>query len=176
MRKVKVGLAVLAGLGLAAQSAVAQAAARQFQFGPQVNFATNDFGLGVGARVVYSGLSQQLKVPGLAAYASFDYFFPSSSHFGGTGVTYWEINVNATYDVALSGLTGISPYAGAGIDYGHVGVSGCPAGYSCGSGYTGLNLLGGARFEVTPKLNAFAEGRIELRTGSAFVVTAGLLF
>jgi len=52
-------------------------------------------------------------------------------------------------------------------------VSGCSL---CSWGYTGLNVLGGGRFKVGAKLNAFAEARVELRTASAIAFTAGLLF
>ena len=155
MRKATLALSLVLGLSLIAQAAAAQT--KQWQFGPQVNFATNNLGLGVGGRAVYTGLGSAVKVPGLAAYASFDIFFPS-------GGSVWEINANATWDIPnVTG--GFSPYVGAGLDYAHDGSS-----------QTGLNLLGGTHFKPTPVLNMFGEIRIELRTHSAIVFTVGALF
>jgi hypothetical protein len=173
MRKAMVAVAFVAATGLVAQTAAAQTAAvKPIQFGVQADFATNNYGPGVGARVVYHGLATTLKVPGLGVYGSFDYFFPSS-HWG-TGLSFWEINANATYDLRLAGVTGVAPYVGGGLNYAHLSADCAP--YDCSGSWTGLNLLGGARFKLTPKLNAYAEGRIELRTGSAFVLTGGVLF
>ena len=174
MRKLMAGAALVMVLGLAAQAAVAQTAATEkpFQFGPQIDFATQSIGPGVGARAVYNGLGTTLKVPGLKALASFDYFFPGSSF--GPSAKYWEINVNATYDLKINGLSGFAPYLGAGLGYDNWSWN-----YGAGSlsyNSTGLNLLGGGRFKVGQKLNAFAEARFELRSGGALVITGGLLF
>jgi opacity protein-like surface antigen len=173
MRKLMTAAALVVAVGLVAQTAAAQTAGvKPIRFGVQGDFATNNYGPGVGARVVYNGLATTLKVPGLGVVGSFDYFFPSSSW--GSSLSFWEINANVTYDVALSGMPSIAPYVGGGLNYAHLSADCAP--YSCSSSNTGLNLLGGARFNVTPKLNAFGEVRVELRTGSAVVFTAGVLF
>jgi opacity protein-like surface antigen len=165
MRKMIVALTLVAGLGVVAQAASAQT--RQFRFGPEVSFATNNVGFGVGGRAVYTGLGTALKVPGLQAYGSFDYFFP------GSGLTWWEINANGTWDIP--NMTGFAPYVGAGLNFAHVSVN-CGPLVNCSSSNVGLNLLGGARYNVTPKLNAFGEIRAEIHSGSAIVFTLGLLF
>lgn len=173
MRKLMAAAALVAAMGLAAQTASAQTAAgKPIQFGVQGDWMTQSVGLGVGARLVYSGLGTQLKVPGLAAYGSFDYFFPGSSY--GVSPKYWEINANATYDVKLSGVTGFTPYVGAGLNYAHSSVS--VLGFSASASKTGLNVLGGGRFKLGAKLNAFAEARLELSGGDAFAATFGFLF
>jgi hypothetical protein len=155
MRKTTLALSLALGLVIVAQPAAAQV--KQWQFGPQVDFATNNLGLGIGGRAVYTGLGSAVSVPGLAAYASFDLFFPS-------GGSFWEINADATWNIP--NVTGqFSPYIGAGLDYAHDGSS-----------LTGLNLLGGTHFKPTPALNMFGEIRIELRTSSAVVFTVGALF
>jgi hypothetical protein len=170
MRKVLVGLVVAAGLGLAAQAAVAQtAAARPFMFGGEANYGTSSGSkLGVGARVVYPALGQMLKVDGLEAFASFDLFFPSSP------LKYWEINANATYAVPGVGSATFKPYVGAGLNYAHSSVD-IPIFGSVSASSTGLNLLGGARFPMG-KMNLFAEAKVELHSGSQFVITGGVLF
>lgn len=161
----KASLAVVVGLSLLAQAAAAQT--KQWQFGPEVGFATNNLGPSIGGRAAFSGLGTAVKVPGLAAYGSFDYFFPSVS-----GVTIWEINANATWDIPnMTG--GFKPYVGGGLNYAHYSWSGCSL---CAGSQTGLNLLGGTHFMPTPKLNMFGEVRVELRTGSAIDFTVGLLF
>lgn len=168
MRKVTVALSAALGLCLVTQTAVAQKA---WQFGPQVSLGTNSAGPAIGARAVWSGLGAATKVTGLGAYASFDYFFPSSGF--GVSPTLWEINVNGTWDIPnMTG--GFKPYVGAGINYAHYSFS--ILGTSASTSETGLNLLGGTHFNPTPKLNMFGEVRIELRTGSFVAFTVGLLF
>jgi len=168
MRKVTLALSAALGLCLITQTAVAQ---KPWQFGPEVSFGTNSVGPAIGARAVFNGLGAATKVAGLAAYASFDYFFPSSSF--GVSPTYWEINVDGTWDIPnMTG--GFKPYVGAGLDYGHTAVT--VGGFSGSTSNTGLNILGGAHFNPTPKLNMFGEIRLELRTGSIVAFTVGLLF
>jgi hypothetical protein len=178
MRKLMVAAALVAAMGLAAQAASAQTTRasaspeKAFSFGPQVDFATQSIGLGVGARAVYNDLGTVVKLPGLKALASFDYFFPGSAF--GPSAKYWEINVNATYDLNISGLNGFAPYVGAGLGYDNWSWN-----YGAGSlsyNSTGLNILGGGRFKVGQSLHAFAEARFELRSGGALVLTGGLLF
>jgi opacity protein-like surface antigen len=165
MRKALLAVSLVVGLSLLAQVAAAQT--KQWQFGPEVGFATNNFGPSIGGRVVFSGLGTAVKVPGLQAYGSFDFFFPSVS-----GVTIWEINANGTWDIPnMTG--GFKPYVGAGLNYAHYSWSGCSL---CAGSQTGLNLLGGTHFNPTPKLNMFGEVRVELRTGSAIDFTVGILF
>ena len=169
MRKASLVVSLVVGLSLLAQAAAAQT--KQWQFGPEVGFGTNNVGPAVGARAVFDGLGTVTKVTGLGAYASFDYFFPSSSF--GVSPTYWEINVDGTWDIPnMKGQ--FKPYVGAGIDYGHTSVT--VGGFSGSTSNTGLNILGGAHFNPTPKLNLFGEVRVELRTGSIVAVTLGILF
>jgi len=172
MRKLMTAAVLVVAMGLAAQAEAQTAAAKPFQFGPQVDFATQSIGLGVGARAVYNDLGTTLKVPGLKALASFDYFFPGSSF--GPSAKYWEINVDATYDLKINGLNGVAPYVGAGLGYDNWSWN-----YGLGSisyNSTSLNILGGGRFKLGPTLHAFAEARFELRSSGALVLTGGLLF
>ncbi len=168
MRKVTLALGTAVALSLLAQTATAQT--KPWQFGPEVSLGTNSAGPGVGARAVWAGLGQAVKAPGLGAYAAFDYFFPSSGF--GVSPSLWEINVNGTYDIPH--MTGFVPYVGAGLNYAHYSFS-SPFG-SVSTSQTGLNLLGGGKFNPSPKLHMFGEVRIELRTGSFVAFTVGLLF
>ena len=166
MRKASLVVSLVVGLSLLAQAAAAQT--KQWQFGPEVGFATNNLGPSIGGRAVFSGLGTAVKVPGLQAYASFDYFFPSVS-----SVTIWEINANGTWDIPnMTG--GFKPYVGAGINYANYSVS--VLGIKASTSNTGLNILGGTHFNPTPKLNMFGEIRVELRTGSVVNFAVGVLF
>jgi hypothetical protein len=156
MRKLMIAAALAGAMGLAAQSAAAQA--RPVTFGPELSWMSNSVGAGLGARVIYPGLGSALQVNGLEAYASFDYFFPSHA-------TFWEINAGASYTVPVEGLRGFAPYVGGGLNVAHPGTTSL-----------GLNILGGGRFTISPKLHGFAEARLELRSGTPFVLCAGILF
>jgi hypothetical protein len=170
MRKAMSALALVAAAGLlVVQTASAQSmrgsasSARPLQFGAQVNWATDtDFGL--GARAVYSSLGQAVGLSGLEGVASLDFFFP------GSGVTYFEVNADVTYPLRIASAPTISPYVGGGLNVAHSSASGVG-----GSTDVGLNLLGGTRFGLG-SLKAFGEGRLELRSGSQFVLTFGVLF
>lgn len=183
MRSSVVGVAMVALSAMSAATAVAQsapaatqpvAAARPVMFGPEVSFGLRSSSkLGVGARVVYPGLGQMVKVEGLGAFASFDYFFPGSS------ITFWEVNANATYTIPRVQAP-VAPYVGAGLNFSHVGTPSVsvPGFGTVGGGsssYVGLNVLAGVRYPAG-KVTAFGEVKFELRTGSQLVLTAGALF
>ena len=139
----------------------------QVQVGPQLDFGTNSINFGIGGRAELN-LAKTLSAP-LTGVGSFDYFF------GTAGVTYWEINANVFYNFTIP-KSNVMPYAGGGLNIAHASVS-CPAGFSCSATNAGLNLGGGAKFKMHgSKITPFAEARIELRTGSAFVLTGGILF
>ncbi len=140
----------------------------QFKFGPQLDWASQSIGFGVGARAEMS-LDQYIPtVKGLGVNASFDYFFPGSS------ITFWEINADPTYHFAIPNVS-FAPYVGAGLNLSHTSVSNCPFS-GCSSTNAGLNLLVGTNFPALGKITPFAELRVEIRTGGAFVITGGVLF
>jgi len=148
---------------------VAQPGKAQVNFGPELNWASNSIGFGIGARAEFSLAKAIPTVKGLGVTGSFDYFFP------GSGLTYWEINGNGTYHFDIPTVKTIAPYVGAGLVIAHTSVSGCPLG-GCSATNAGLNLLAGTNFKSLGKITPFAELRLELRTGSAFVLTGGVLF
>ncbi|MBI1723690.1 MAG: hypothetical protein HYR48_07270 [Gemmatimonadetes bacterium] len=131
----------------------------QAKFGGQVSWA-DDQDIGLGARVVAS-TPGALQLPRLDFIGSFDWFFP------GGGANYYEVNGNVGY--RISGVTGIAPYVGGGLNIAH---------RSNGTSNTelGLNLLGGLRFGIGPVVKGFSEVRLELSGGEQFVVTFGVLF
>jgi hypothetical protein len=149
--------------------AAPRAAHAQAQFGPQLSWASNSIGVGIGGRAEVSLAKLIPSVKGLTAIGSFDWFFP-------TGVTYWEINGDVGYHFQIPQVK-LDPYAGAGLVIAHSSISGCAAlGINCSATNVGLNLLAGTNFPAMGKITPFAELRLELRTGSAFVITGGVLF
>src|SRR5262249_41281885 len=118
------------------------------------------------------GLGESVKAP-IEGLVTFDYFFPS-------GFNYWEVSGNGIYKFEIKDSS-IKPYAGAGLLIGHFssdynglcntyGVS-CPS-----NTRASLNLIGGLRFKGGPRFAPFVEGRLETRSGSQFVITAGAFF
>ena len=150
----------------------AQPARAQWKFGPEVSWASNSIGFGIGARAEV-GLAQF--IPGakaFSAFGTFDYFFPSSGY--GVSPSYWELALNGAYHFDIPTLKTIAPYAGAGIVLAHSSVS--VAGYSASASNVGLNLFGGTQFKPIGKITPFAQLRLELQSSSAFAITGGVLF
>ena len=157
-----VGIVVL---GLAAT----RQAQAQWKFGPEINIGTNSIGFGIGGRAELSLAKLIPSVKGLTAIGSFDYYFPS-------GFNYWEINAGVGYHFQIQGAP-IDPYAGAGLGIGHTSVSGCAVlGISCSATNVGLDLFAGTNFKPLGTVTPFAELHIDVRSGSALVLTGGVLF
>ncbi len=153
---------------VAAQPAHAQG----WKFGPELSFATQSVGIGIGGRAVLDLVKMVPSAKNISVSGQFDYFFPSSSF--GVSPTYWEINLDGAYHFPLSGSK-VVPYAGAGLAIAHTSVSVTGFG-SASSTDIGLNLLGGTTFPEMGKITPFAELRLEVRSGSVLVVTGGVLF
>lgn len=160
-------VAAVAVLALAA----AKPAQAQWKFGPEVSWASNSIGFGIGARAEV-GLAQF--IPGAKAFSAigtFDYFFPSSGY--GVSPSYWELGVGGAYHFSIPNSK-ILPYAGAGLAVAHSSVS--VLGVSASATNIGLNLFGGTNFETSGKITPFAQIRLELQSSSAVVLTGGVLF
>ena len=140
----------------------------QWKFGPELSWASNSIGIGIGARAEV-GLAKF--IPGakaFSAFGTFDYFFPSSGY--GVSPSYWELAVNGAYHFDIPGAKTIAPYAGAGLALAHASYLGY------GASNVGLNLFGGTQFSPIGKITPFAQLRLELQSSSAFVITGGVLF
>lgn len=144
----------------------------QVQFGPQISWASQSIGVGIGARADVDLIKMIPAAKDISAIGSFDYFFPSSGF--GASASYWELNLDGAYHFTIPNVK-IAPYAGAGLDFAHYSVSVTGFG-SASTTKVGLNLLAGTKFPMMGKITPFAELRLELRSGGAFVLTAGALF
>lgn len=134
----------------------------------------DDSDFGVGVRGEYS-LEEMVGLP-VSAAVSADYFFPDSGD--GVDVTWIEVNANALYTVPVSEQ--IKPYAGAGLNVAYAKVSFDNDYYQGDASNSdteiGLNILGGAKFDLGLGFTPFAEFRLELSGGEQWVITGGVLF
>ncbi len=138
----------------------------QVGVGGQLSWA-EDAELGIGARGTF-GLPST--VP-LEIHGSVDYFFPPEE-LAGVNVTYWEANANLVYMFQIP-ASPVAPYAGGGLNFAY-GSRDIP-GEDSSNTEIGLNLLGGAKFNLGP-VTPFGEMRFELNGGEQFVISAGALF
>lgn len=178
LRGLTVGASAVLGLALVASSAQAQAQTSGTRFGVEADYATNnDVGFGVGAFVKFH--LAEVSEHAITGRATFDYYFPSSSNFGGYSYKYFEIAADGLLDIVSSGAT--KPYVGAGLTYSHssFGSGYCDFyGVNCNASYshTGLHLVGGLNFMGNSKLMPFVEAKIELSSGSEFIIKGGIHF
>ncbi|MFO7768013.1 MAG: hypothetical protein R6W82_03530 [bacterium] len=168
MRKLLLPIAILAVLSFGTTTAQAQ-----MTFGAQASYG-GDSDLGVGARVA-TPLDNFME--GLIGVGSFDIFFPSDQ---GTGVdfSWYEINLNGHYPIAMQGESSLNPYVGGGLNIAILSISYDSAfveDYS--STEIGLNLLAGSTFApMDSGMVPFVELRIEMSGGEQFVVSGGIYF
>ncbi len=145
----------------------------QLDVGAQASWA-EDVDFGVGAR---GSLRLPVASVPLEATAAFDVFFPSID-----GISYYEFNANVAYLIQVPNSP-VQPYVGGGLNFAIISadeitetILGQPIVIGGGSSTeVGLNILGGARFNMSPKLAPYGELRFEAGGGEQFVVTAGLL-
>lgn len=154
------------------------AVSAQINLGGQLSFA-DDFDVGLGVRATF-GLPTA--VP-LEIITTADYFFPDGAT--GIDINYWEINANLVYLFSIPSSV-VAPYAGGGLNFARASFStdltgfgiDIPGDYSSFEGSQsdlGLNLLGGARFNLG-SFTPFGELRFELNGGEQVVFSAGALF
>lgn len=160
MKKVlSIFLALAAVLVIGSTSAMA---AEEGMFGPvklgvQGTFA-DDTDFGVGVRAEYS-LQEAVGLP-IDVVAFFNYYFPD-------GFDFWEVSGNAIYSYPIESIV---PYAGAGLYYASID-------YDFGDDTDiGLNLLGGAKFEMGMGFTPFAEFRLTMGDADQWMIAAGVLF
>ena len=173
LRGMAIGASAVVGLALIAPSARAQAQTSGTRFGIEADFATNNsIGIGAGAFVKFH-LAEISEHP-ITGRVVFDYYFPSSNNFGGYSYKYWELAADGLFDITNRAST-TKPYVGAGLTYAH---SSFGSGYcnGCGGSSTGLHIVGGINFMGDKKLMPFVEAKIELSSGSEFILKAGIHF
>lgn len=180
-RALAAGAALGLTLGLLAPSAaLAQGQEKGTRFGVEGDFGTNN-NVGVGAGAFVKFHLANASGHNITGRANFDYYFPSSSNFGGFSTHYWEAEGSGLVDIVAKGTT--KPYVGAGLTYNHWSYSYDNAycgiyniDCSASASNTNLHVLGGFNFMANAKLMPFAEAKLELGNGSELVIRAGVHF
>jgi hypothetical protein len=176
IRGLTIGAAAALGLVVTAQSASAQAQTSGTRFGVEAAFATKgDIGIGAGAFVKFHLL--EISEHPITGRVAFDYYFPSSSNFGGYSYKYWEVAADGLFDIATA-KADLKPYVGAGLTYAHSSFDAgyCGAFVDCGGSSTGLHIVGGLNFMANAKLMPFVEAKLELSGGSQLILKGGIHF
>ena len=180
LRAMAIGTSAALGLALIAPSVRAQAQTSGTRFGVEAAFATNNsVGIGAGAFVKFH-LTEISEHP-ITGRVAFDYYFPSSSNFGGFTTHYWEVAADGLFDIATASAD-TKPYVGAGLTYskwsygydntycGIYGQSFC----NLSASHTGLHAVGGINFMGNSGLMPFVEAKIELSSGSELIIKGGI--
>jgi hypothetical protein len=176
LRGIAIGASTVLGLALITSSAHAQAQTSGTRFGVEAAFGSNNnVGIGAGAFVKFH--LAEISERAITGRVNFDYFFPSSSKFGGFTTHYWEAEGSGLLDIVAKGTT--KPYVGAGLTYSRWSYSYtnayCP-GCAGSASNTNLHLLGGINFMNNSKLMPFVEAKIELGNGSELIFKGGVHF
>ena len=139
-----------------------------FKIGPRLTLDLGDISDAYDGTVALGGDARykpsSFPVGGSAA---FDFYF------AGDNFTVYTLDFNALYPIETEAA--FSPYVGAGIGYTNVSIDTDTQLGSFGGSDTGINLVGGAEFEVG-SLQPFAQAQITLGNLTRFGITGGLLF
>lgn len=124
-------------------------------------------GIGVNAEF---GILEKLSVS-----PSFIYYLPKD--LGGISINWWELNGNANYyflkgNIDVYGLAGLN-YTNVSMDYPDNPF--LPDG-SVSDGRFGLNIGGGANFDIGSSILPFAELKYVVIDGGQLVIAAGVKF
>ena len=178
LRGLAIGACAMLGLALIAPTAHAQAQKSGVRFGVEGALGTQHLGIGVGAFAKYH-LADISEHP-ITGRVAFDYYFPSSSNFGGFSTKYWELAADGLFDIATE-KSDLKPYVGAGLTYGSWSYSydnaycGLYANLCNGStNSTNLHLVGGINFMGNSKLMPFAEVKLNTASGSSLIFKGGV--
>lgn len=161
-------LVLLAAVLLAA--AVPTTSQAQFKIGPRATIDIGDIEeFALGGDVRYE-LSEATELP-IQLSGAFDFYFAGDTQVGTDELsrTIFTIDLNGHYMFPVEG--NFTPYAGAGI-----GITSIEVGDVSDSD-TGINLVGGAEFEVGKSFTPFAQAQVTLGgDADRFGLTGGLLF
>ena len=162
--------ALIARFLLPAEAGAQLAPVLQYNYGSDVSGSAVS-GVGAGLRFPLKAWNQQRGVMGVF---TFDYFFaPDYPVTDGSKhkQTYWEINMDGTYD--LPKLKAV--YIGAGLNFTEQSVDYTGNVPGVIGTNLGLNALAGLHVG-SKKAGGFVQGRAELGGGKQVVVSAGVFF
>jgi len=137
----------------------------------QASYALDKEAFGIGGGLGFP--IQESKVgDGIRGQATFDWFIIDNVVSGplATRPTYWEFNVNGTYE--LPKTHGV--YVGTGLNYVNYTLDGSQV-TNAGGTELGVNLIGGLKFG-RGRGAPFAQARYEVGGGKQLVITGGVEF
>lgn len=139
------------------------------RIGAMLAYGTEIENPGIGVNAEF-GVMEKLSIS-----PSFIYYFPKEE--SGISINWWEINANANY-YFLQGNTDV--YGLAGLNYSSVKVefpeNSFFSGASASDGRFGLNIGGGANFNLGGAITPFAELKYVIIDGGQLVIGAGVKF
>ncbi|MBF8149123.1 outer membrane beta-barrel protein [Winogradskyella sp. F6397] len=143
----------------------------QTKLGGYLAYGTEIENIGIGVNAEFPIADQLTIAP------SFTYFLPKDEF--GVKVNWFELNGNVNYYFVDS--SNISVYGLGGLNYSSVKVSyddavGFGGDFSASDGRFGLNLGGGANFEIGSNILPFAELKYVIIDGGQLVIAAGVKF
>lgn len=156
------------GTQLGTQAAHAQAT---IELGPTVGYGFSNLeaaSVGADARIGLGALP-------VALNPTFDYFFVEDTENAST--TLFQITGNAIYEFEIGAEQPFVPYAGAGVSYLRTSTEASGGGVTVNASDSevGLNLLGGAKFNVGA-IKPFAQVRYTTVGDGLFSINGGILF
>ncbi|WP_273276771.1 outer membrane protein [Maribacter polysiphoniae] len=169
MKKINLIFATLVLLVTFSFSALAQT---ETKIGGLIAYGTEVENIGIGANAEFPIIDK------LTISPSFIYYLPKDE--SGVKINWFEVNANANYyflDEETIGVYGI-----AGLNYSSVKVSyddndfGFLGDFSASDGRFGLNLGGGANFNIGGSITPFAELKYVIIDGGQLVVAGGVKF
>jgi len=165
--------AAAAGMALALVAAAGPMAAQSPRLSiiTQASYAFDREAIGIGGGLGFP--IQESKVgDGIRGQATFDWFIIDNVVSGplATRPTYWEFNVNGTYE--LPKTHGV--YIGTGLNYVNYTLDGSQV-TNAGGTELGVNLIGGLKFG-RGRGAPFAQARYEVGGGKQLVITGGVEF
>lgn len=137
----------------------------------QASYAFDKEAIGLGGGLGFP-IQESRVGDGLRGQATFDWFLLDNVVSGplATRPTYWEFNVNGTYE--LPRTHGV--YVGTGLNYVNDTRDGAQF-VNAGGTELGLNLIGGLKFG-RGRGAPFAQARYEVGGGKQLVITGGVEF
>lgn len=141
------------------------------KIGALIAYGTEVESIGIGANAEFPVMEK------LTISPSFIYYLPKDE--SGIKINWFEFNANANY--YFLDEDSIDVYGIAGLNYSNVKVKyddafGFGGDYSASDGRFGLNIGGGANFDIGSSITPFAELKYVIIDGGQLVIAAGVKF
>lgn len=143
------------------------------KLGGLLAYGTEIESIGIGANAEFP-IAEKLTIS-----PSLIYYFPKDE--AGIKINWFEVNANANYyfldedGIGVYGIAGLN-YSSVKVDYDDSAFGGFLDEYSASDGRFGLNLGGGANFNIGSSITPFAELKYVIIDGGQLVIAGGVKF